>query len=49
LRSPGGWNLIGRTPLQLFDPVKDPPTLLCPGDRVRFRAITREEFDSLIS
>jgi inhibitor of KinA len=48
LRSPGGWNLIGRTPLKLFDPTKDPPTLLCPGDRVRFRAIMREEFDSLI-
>ena len=47
LRSPGGWNLIGRTPLKLFDPTKDPPTLLCPGDRVRFRAITREEFESL--
>ena len=44
LRSPGGWNLIGRTPLKLFDPTKDPPTLLCPGDRVRFRAITREQF-----
>ena len=47
LRSPGGWNLIGRTPLKLFDPTKDPPTLLCPGDRVRFRAITRKEFESL--
>ena len=44
LRSPGGWNLIGRTPLKLFDPSKNPPTLLRPGDRVRFRAITREEF-----
>ena len=39
LRSPGGWNLIGRTPLKLFNPTEDPPTLLCPGDRVRFRAI----------
>ena len=47
LRSPGGWNLIGRTPLQLFDPEKNPPTLLCAGDRVRFRAITRDEFESL--
>jgi inhibitor of KinA len=47
LRSPGGWNLIGRTPLKLFDPSKNPPTLLHPGDRVRFRAITREEFGSL--
>jgi inhibitor of KinA len=45
LRSPGGWNLIGRTPLKLFDPIKDPPTLLSPGDRVRFCAITREEFE----
>jgi len=46
LRSPGGWNLIGRTPLKLFDPSKNPPTLLHPGDRVRFRAITREAFES---
>jgi inhibitor of KinA len=49
LRSPGGWNLIGRTPLKLFDPTKDPPTLLHPGDRVRFRAIKREEFESFKS
>jgi inhibitor of KinA len=47
LRSPGGWNLIGRTPLRLFDPAKSPPALLRAGDRVRFRAITREEYDSL--
>jgi inhibitor of KinA len=44
LRSPGGWNLIGRTPLRLFDPGKKPPTLLRAGDRVRFRTITRDEF-----
>jgi len=47
LRSPGGWNLIGRTPLKLFDSRKHPPALLRAGDRVRFRAITRAEFDSL--
>jgi inhibitor of KinA len=46
LRSPGGWNLIGRTPLKLFDPTKNPPALLRPGDRVRFRAISREQFES---
>jgi inhibitor of KinA len=46
LPSPGGWNLIGRTPLKLFDPTKNPPALLQAGDRVRFRAITREEFES---
>jgi inhibitor of KinA len=46
LRSPGGWNLIGRTPLRLFDPRKNPPALLRAGERVRFRAITREEFEA---
>lgn len=34
--SPGGWQLIGRSDLQLFDPDKTPPTLLQPGDRVCF-------------
>lgn len=34
--SPGGWQLIGRTALALFDPTRSPPTLLQPGDRVRF-------------
>ncbi len=47
LRSPGGWNLIGRTPLRLFDPEKNPPALLRAGQRVRFRKITRDEFESL--
>jgi inhibitor of KinA len=47
LRSPGGWNLIGRTPLCLFDPEKNPPTLLRAGEHVRFRKITRDEFESL--
>ncbi len=39
IESPGGWRLIGRTELKLFDPTQDPPTLLRPGDRVRFVAI----------
>ncbi len=34
--SPGGWQLIGRTPLKLFDPKSDPPTVINAGDRVRF-------------
>ena len=34
--SPGGWQLIGRTDVPLFDPARTPPTLLQPGDRVRF-------------
>lgn len=36
LATPGGWQLIGRTALPLFDPQAAPPTLLAPGDRVRF-------------
>ena len=34
--SPGGWQLIGRTELRLFDPGRDPPALLAPGTRLRF-------------
>ncbi|WP_312053718.1 5-oxoprolinase subunit PxpB [Pantoea brenneri] len=36
LASPGGWQLIGQTPVALFDPLQQPPTLLRPGDTVRF-------------
>ncbi len=43
--SPGGWRLIGRTSVRLWDPTRDRPSLLEPGDRVRFEPITREEFD----
>jgi len=45
--SPGGWQLIGRTPLRMFVPSADPPSRLQLGDRVRFRRITRDEFDRL--
>jgi KipI family sensor histidine kinase inhibitor len=34
--SPGGWRLIGRTEVTLFDPARDPPALLAPGGRLRF-------------
>lgn len=34
--SPGGWRLLGRTALRVFDPWRDPPALIQPGDRVRF-------------
>ncbi|MFZ5639009.1 MAG: 5-oxoprolinase subunit PxpB [Pseudomonadota bacterium] len=43
--SPGGWRLLGRTPLRLFDPTRATPSLLAPGDRVRFRPIPAEDFD----
>lgn len=42
--SPGGWRLIGRTPLRLFDPTRAAPSLLAPGDRVRFVTIDPREF-----
>ena len=34
--SPGGWRLLGSTPSVMFDPAREPPALLAPGDRVRF-------------
>jgi inhibitor of KinA len=43
--SPGGWNLIGRTPVAIFDIGRQEPALMTTGDRVRFRPITRDEFD----
>jgi KipI family sensor histidine kinase inhibitor len=39
LESPGGWRIIGRTALRLFDPLADPPCLLAPGDEVHFIAV----------
>lgn len=47
LTSPGGWQLIGRTPLSLFDVNSDPPTLLRSGDHVRFESISPKEFIKL--
>lgn len=47
LATPGGWNLIGRTPLRVFRPEQNPPVLLVAGDRVKFRSITPEEFGKL--
>ncbi len=44
---PGGWNIIGRTPLKLFDATEEDPSLFEPGDAVRFVAIDRVEFDRI--
>lgn len=46
LDSPGGWQLIGRTPIQLFDPRRPQPIYLQAGQRVRFRPIGSEEFEN---
>jgi KipI family sensor histidine kinase inhibitor len=42
--SPGGWNLIGRTPARLFDRQRDGYSLLQPGDTVRYQAVDHAEF-----
>lgn len=44
---PGGWQLIGRTPLALFDVAREPACLLGPGDEVRFQAIDDDTFTAL--
>lgn len=49
LASPGGWRIIGRTPLRLADPGSDPPCLLRAGDTVRFVPICESEFQHLSS
>jgi KipI family sensor histidine kinase inhibitor len=41
--TPGGWQIIGRTALRLFDPLRDPPTLLQAGDRIRFLPVEGPE------
>ena len=46
-RSPGGWHLLGRTPLALFDAASGDPAWLHPGDEVRWVAIERPRFDAL--
>jgi inhibitor of KinA len=45
--SPGGWRLIGRSPIRLFDPARQPPSLLDAGDTVRFVAVSEAAFAAL--
>ncbi|TDK41909.1 5-oxoprolinase subunit PxpB [Algoriphagus formosus] len=47
LESPGGWHVIGKTPIQIFDKDQNPPVNPQPGDFVRFYPISEEEFDEL--
>lgn len=44
LASPGGWNLIGRTPLTMYDPGREEPVLCAAGEYIRFRPISACEF-----
>jgi inhibitor of KinA len=45
--SPGGWQIIGRTPLKIFDITDNPPVKFEPGHQVQFYAITKKEFEDL--
>lgn len=47
ISTPGGWQLIGRTPTGLFQPAKDPPSLLQAGDRIKFIPISMETYLTL--
>ena len=44
IESPGGWQLIGRTPVRLFDPSKQPPVIAEPGDYIRFVPVSPKEY-----
>jgi inhibitor of KinA len=46
IESPGGWQIIGRTPIQTFNKEQQQPVLLQPGDEIKFYSITEDEFES---
>lgn len=45
--SPGGWQLIGRTPLKLYDSEREKPVLLESGQYIKFRPVTEEEYKAI--
>ena len=47
VESPGGWQIIGKTPLQLFDPLRKNPLLYKAGDRIKFVPISEAEFKTI--
>lgn len=47
LSSPGGWNIIGKTPLKLFDPNRQPEVYYEAGDYIQFKRISKEEYDAI--
>jgi inhibitor of KinA len=48
LESPGGWHLIGRTPIPLWDLRRDPPAILRAGDKVMFQPVSLAEYEDLL-
>ena len=49
LASPGGWRLIGRTPVKIYDPEREEPIFYRAGDYIRFVRISCEEFEKIAS
>lgn len=49
VESPGGWQIIGRSPLSLFNPDENPPVTIRPGDRVRFKRINTAAFQNMVT
>ena len=47
VESPGGWQIIGRTPLKLYDVNRNEPVLLKAGQYIKFKSITKEEFRAM--
>jgi inhibitor of KinA len=43
--SPGGWQIIGKTPISVFDAKRELPCLIKPGDEIKFKSISKDEFD----
>jgi KipI family sensor histidine kinase inhibitor len=48
METPGGWHLIGRTPVRPFDQARAQPVLFRPGDTVRFRSVCRADYDQIV-
>ena len=47
MESPGGWRLIGSTPLNFYNPANDPPVLCEAGEYIRFEPVTEQEYQSI--
>ena len=47
--SPGGWHIIGRSPIDFFNPKENPPCKMKAGDKVKFSSIPTEEYNEIVS
>lgn len=47
ISSPGGWQLVGQTPIKIFETTKEKPCLLKAGDKIQFTSINKQEFEQL--